>query len=160
MRRSTMRRKSSWALIVAGMMAAAPVTAQGPPEGRGPCGVPDADARADIVKIMTSPEYAATRVRMQLTGLAADDLVELGGNRRDTLVCARLRATLPSGIRVEGAHAPMAATMYRAGDRYVVAIRATPILEPNPKPRGEDQTISYTLDFEPIWGISGGVSGG
>lgn len=115
-----MMRIGSWVLTVAGIMVAPSVAAQGPPEGRGPCGTPDVDARADIIVILTSPEYASTRGHMQLTGLTADDLVELGSERGDTQVCARLRATLPSGIRVEGAHAPMAATMYRVGGKSVV----------------------------------------
>ena len=148
-------------LIVAAiaMIVGGPVAAQARPVGQGPCGVPDAGARADIIHIMTSPVYASARERMQLTGLSPDDLVELGGSSRDAPVCARLRATLNPGIGVEGAHAPMAATMYRVGDRYIVAIRATPMSEPNPVFRGPDQTISYTLDFEPIFGIVGGVIG-
>ena len=46
----------------------------------------------------------------------------------------------------------MAATLYRVSDRYLVALRATPILEANPQPRLGDQTISYTLDFQGIGG--------
>ncbi len=146
--------RGSWTLIVAGMIAAVPVAAQGPPEGRGPCGAPDADVRAELIEVLTAPEHADTRERMQLTGLTADDLVELGGAHEDTPVCARLLAALPSEIDFRGAQASMAATLYRAGERYIVAIRARPINENRPKFPGPDLTWSYTMDFRFIAGYA------
>ncbi len=152
-----MVKRSSRALMVAGMMVAAPVAAQGP----GPCGVPDANARADVIKIMTLPVHAFLREEMQLTGLTPDHLVDLGGNPGDTSVCESLRATLTPGMQdqLEGPHPRMTATMYRAGERYIAALRSTPNLGVIFRSRGPDQIVSYTLDFEGIFGIVGGVEG-
>jgi hypothetical protein len=48
----------------------------------------------------------------------------------------------------------MAATMYRAGERYIVAIRARPINVNRPEFPGPDQAISYTMDFRFIFGYA------
>lgn len=145
-------RRGLW-MLAAGLALVTSAEAQETGEDLRPCGVPDADAHADVVHLLTGPEHAAHRAHMKLTGLDAALLVALSDDEGDTATCAQLRATLSPSVRVEGAYAPMAATMYRVGPRYIVAVRSRPIVEKPPQPRGPDQTISYTLDFEPIGAV-------
>ena len=145
-------RRGLW-MLAAELALVTPAGAQEMGEDLRPCGVPDADAHADVVHLLTDPERAAHRARMELTGLEPAHLVALSDDEGATAICAQLRATLSPSVRADGPSAPMAATMYRVGSRYIVAVRSRPIVEDPPQPRGPDQTISYTLDFEPIGAV-------
>ena len=145
--------KRTAVLLIAGLGCFGRASAQELQRARDPCGLPQVGVTREVITILTAPARAADREHLGLTGLVPTDLVLLSMEAGDASVCERLRAALPDGVGIEGEAATMRATMFRAGARYIVAIRSRPIVEEEPKPRGPDQTITFSLDFRPIGGL-------
>lgn len=135
------------------MVFAASATAQAPPQAR-PCGPSAPEQLEEAIDLLASPDFQSTRARLGLEGADPQDVEQLGDHPRESAICARLRATLPQGVRVEGAQAPSRASYFRTGDFFVVTIRARPISEQHPVAPGPDQTFVFSPDFVLLGGFA------
>ena len=146
-----MRTRATIALLFA--VVTVPVSAQ-KPDGPGPCGPSQPEVQQELADFLSAPDLAGVRQRMGLAGALPSELTQLGTTPAESSACARLRAALPSALRVTGASAPSTAAFFRVGNMFLVAVRARPINAKNPTAPGPDQTLSFTEAFEYMGGYA------